>query len=166
MRMLRTSVCAETRRRLVGRFRAKHFPKKRWDLVVGLIAACGLFGYSNAIFGAQVDCVSPKLTLPSECGIVTDMHGVPITGATVSVGLGDVGSFVKTDEHGRWGFLSDEKNFGWLTVEATGFETARFKYSTKGKSTNACRRPVYIRLIVGLDGCPVATLHENEGIKK
>ena len=165
MSMLRPFLWPEVRGRFDVGFQKRCLRKKHWNWIAGVALVCLLSGLSTALV-AQVDCVSPTLKLPSECGIVTDMRGAPIAGATVSEGLGDVGSFVKTDERGRWGFLSDEKRSGWLRVEAKGFRTAEFKYSTTGKSINACHRPVYIRLVTGLDGCPVATLHENEGIKK
>jgi len=115
---------------------------------------------------SQVDCVSPKLKLPAACGVVTDMSGQPIPGARVSVGAADVGSFATTDEKGRWGFLSDEKMAGWMRVEAKGFRTAEFQYVTEGKSVQVCKRPVYIRIFVGLEGCPVVTMNAKQGIKR
>jgi hypothetical protein len=116
---------------------------------------------------AQVDCIGqPKVKLKMECGVITDLSGEPISGATVSVGVADVGSFVKTDESGRWGFLSETRRSGWLQVEAPGFTPFRFNYVTTGKSTTVCKEPVYVRLAIAGVSCPVVTTNAKSGIKR
>jgi hypothetical protein len=115
--------------------------------------------------GGQIDCVSPVLKLPAECGVITDMSGEPIPNATVTVGFADVGTSTTSDVRGRWGFLANTKESGWLRVEARGFRKERFEYVTRGKSIQACKKPVYIRLVVG-EGCPVVTLNPKQGIRK
>jgi hypothetical protein len=94
------------------------------------------------------------------------MSGEPIAHAKVSVGVGDVGSSTTTDAKGRWGFLSDTTDSGWIEIEAKGFRSERFEYYTTGKSSQVCKKPVYIRLIVGADSCPVVTMNAKHGIKK
>ncbi len=119
-----------------------------------------------SVADSQVDCVSPKLKLPAACGVVTDMSGEPIHGAQVSVGVADVGSFVTTDTKRQWGFLSEETMAGWMRVEAKGFQTAEFQYVAKGKSVQVCKKPVYIPILAGVEGCPVAVMNAKQGIKR
>jgi hypothetical protein len=129
--------------------------------VSSLALAAFIFCYFVPVSRATV-CVEPKIKVADACGIVLDPSGRPIPDATVVLTIESRDSSVKTNDEGRFELPNFSGNKVEVKVTAAGFMGAFSSIGSVRGVTAACRKPIYIMLQVGGDGCTMISLKKRD----
>jgi hypothetical protein len=119
------------------------------------------FYFVTSIAEANV-CVSPKIRSSEACGIVLDPFGEVIPHVTITLKDESHEASTTSDENGRFQLTRFSGSKVAVKATANGFMAAYSSIEQVKVPTAACKRPIYIMLQVGGDGCTMISLKKSD----
>ena len=128
---------------------------RRW------VAFAALGALSSISFARADVCVEPRIRSAEACGVVLDNFGEPIPNVRVTFASKEKSTSTTTDSKGLFRLSEFEGSAVSVKAEAPGFKSASTTVESV-KAAKACKRPMYVQLLVGYGGCTMISLKKGD----
>ena len=126
------------------------------------LVACAALGALSICCFAKADvCVEPRIRSAEACGVVLDNFGEPIPNVRVALASKEKSTSTTTDSKGLFRLSEFEGSGVSVKADAPGFRSASTTVESV-KAAKACKRPMYVQLLVGYGGCTMISLKKSD----